>query len=599
MRYHALACDYDGTLAHGGAVDDATVAALTRLRRSGRRIVLVTGRELEDVLRAFPHADLCDRIVAENGAVIYAPSTREARVLAGAPNAAFVEALRARGVAPLGVGRAIVATREPHERTVIEVIRELGLELQVIFNKGAVMVLPSGVNKATGLATALDELRLSPHNVAGVGDAENDHAFLRMSECAVAVANAVPTVKAQADLVTRGERGAGVVELIDALVTSDLAELAPRLSRHEVLLGRRERGGEHGGSGGNGAGETEVRLPAYGINVLLAGTSGSGKSTLATGFLERLTGAGYQVCVIDPEGDYDSFEPAIQLGGTERAPLVHEVTDVISRPGRNCVVNLLGVGLGDRPEFFERLFTALDDLRARTGRPHWIALDEAHHLLPMDWAAAGLTLPEQPSGLLLITVHPEGLAREVLATVDVVLAVGANPGETLRAFSEALGEAAPAEAAPAEAAPADAAPADAAAARGELAPGEALVWWRSRGAPFVLASEPPTAERRRHIRKYAEGELGEDKSFYFRGPDSRLNLRAQNLSLFVQVGDGVDDATWLYHLRRGDYARWLRESIKDPPLAAEAERIAADAGLSAAQSRARLREAIERRYTAA
>ena len=73
-----------------------------------------------------------------------------------------------------------------------ETIRELGLELQVIFNKGAVMVLPAGVNKATGLAAALESLGLSPHNAVGVGDAENDHAFLALCECAVAVANALP-----------------------------------------------------------------------------------------------------------------------------------------------------------------------------------------------------------------------------------------------------------------------------------------------------------------------------------------------------------------------------------------------------------------------
>ena len=100
----------------------------------------------------------------------------------------------------------------------LETIRDLGLELQVIFNKGAVMVLPAGVNKASGLVAALDELGLSPHNVVGVGDAENDHAFLAACECAVAVANALPTIKERADHVTAGEDGDGVRELIDALI---------------------------------------------------------------------------------------------------------------------------------------------------------------------------------------------------------------------------------------------------------------------------------------------------------------------------------------------------------------------------------------------
>jgi hypothetical protein len=109
---------------------------------------------------------------------------------------------------------------------VLEVIRNLGLERQVIFNKDAVMVLPSGVNKAFGLSAALNELGLSPHNTVGVGDAENDHSLLDFCGCGVAVANALPILKEHADFITKGDRGAGVVELIDKLIASDLAELA-------------------------------------------------------------------------------------------------------------------------------------------------------------------------------------------------------------------------------------------------------------------------------------------------------------------------------------------------------------------------------------
>ena len=192
MRYLVLAVDYDGTLAADGRVDAPTVAALERLRASGRRVLLVTGRELADLRRVFDRLDLFDRVVAENGALLYDPTARAERPLAEPPPEELVARLRGAGVAPLSVGRSIVATREPHETTVLAVIRELGLELHVVFNKGAVMVLPSGVNKATGLAAALGELGLSAHNVVGVGDAENDHAFLAACECAAAVANALP-----------------------------------------------------------------------------------------------------------------------------------------------------------------------------------------------------------------------------------------------------------------------------------------------------------------------------------------------------------------------------------------------------------------------
>src|SRR5438067_512732 len=161
MRYLGLACDYDGTIAHHGKVDDATIAALERVQASGRKLLLVTGRELGDLISVFPRLELFDRVVAENGALLYRPSTKEQKVLGEPPPDSFVERLRTAGVKPLSVGRVIVATWEPHETTVLEAIRELGLELQVIFNKGAVMVLPAGVNKASGLRAALDELGLS------------------------------------------------------------------------------------------------------------------------------------------------------------------------------------------------------------------------------------------------------------------------------------------------------------------------------------------------------------------------------------------------------------------------------------------------------
>jgi hydroxymethylpyrimidine pyrophosphatase-like HAD family hydrolase len=222
MRFHALATDYDGTIAHDGIVDDATLAALARAKKSGRKLVLVTGRELADLLAVFPRMDLFDRAVMENGATVYDPATRETRVLAEPPPAKFAATLKARGVTPLSTGHVIVATVEPHEETVLKVIHELGLELQVIFNKGSVMVLPSGVNKATGLAAALTELGLSPHNAVGVGDAENDHALLRMCGYSVAVANALPALKETAHMVTKGMRGAGVAELIDLMLIDKL-----------------------------------------------------------------------------------------------------------------------------------------------------------------------------------------------------------------------------------------------------------------------------------------------------------------------------------------------------------------------------------------
>jgi hydroxymethylpyrimidine pyrophosphatase-like HAD family hydrolase len=222
MHYLALATDYDGTIAHDGITDADTVAALRRVRESGRKLVLVSGRELEDLFATFDHLDLFDRAVLENGALLYHPATKETRQIAPPPPEALVDRLRAAGV-PLSVGRSILATVVPHEHAVLDAIRDLGLEWHVIFNKGSVMALPSGVTKATGLAPALAELGIPAERVVGVGDAENDHAFMRMCGLSVAVANALPAVKGTADLVTAGARGFGVTELIDRLLADDLA----------------------------------------------------------------------------------------------------------------------------------------------------------------------------------------------------------------------------------------------------------------------------------------------------------------------------------------------------------------------------------------
>src|SRR2546428_6673735 len=246
MRYHALACDYDGTIAHDGQISESTIRALEQVRESGRKVILVTGRELDDLIVVCPRLDLFDRVVAENGALLYRPATREEKLLAEAPPEEFARELMRRGAERVSVGRVIVATWHPHETTAVEVIRDLGLELQVIFNKDAVMILPSGVNKATGLSVALDSLGLSPHNVVGVGDAENDHAFLSLCECAVAVANALSMLQERADWVTQRAHGGGVIECINQLLASDLRELEPQLARHDIPLGRRADGQEAG-----------------------------------------------------------------------------------------------------------------------------------------------------------------------------------------------------------------------------------------------------------------------------------------------------------------------------------------------------------------
>jgi HAD superfamily hydrolase (TIGR01484 family) len=585
MRYHVLACDYDGTIAHDGHVYDGTVAALERLLATGRRLVLVTGRELPDLSQTFGRLDLFEWIVAENGALLYRPSSREEHALAPPPDEKLVEELRRREVGPISVGRTIIATWEPHEKAVFEAIHDLRLELQVVFNKGAVMVLPAGVNKATGLSAALKLMGFSPHNACGVGDAENDHTFLRLCECAAAVANALPAVKEIADVVTNGDHGAGVAELIDEMIRTDLGGRDERLARHQLAIGTRvaEKGSEPASATGQPGGARHdavpVKVPPYGPGLLIAGPSASGKSTVATGFMEGLAEQKYQFCVIDPEGDYENFEGCLALGGPQRPPAVEEVLRALENPETNVVVSMTGMAIGHRPPFFLELLPALLRLRARTGRPHWLILDEAHHIMPAAWKPPEGLLPQAWHNFLLITVHPELLSPDLLGRVNTLLAVGKDAGQTVSYFATAVGQPRPLSESVA------------------LEQGEVLFWRRHGEPPFKVLARATVSDRRRHRRKYAEGSLPPERSFYFRGPGDKMNLRAHNLMMFLHIADGIDDKTWEFHRRQGDYSRWFREGIKDDTLAAEAERVERRARAKPAESRAAIRAAIERDYT--
>lgn len=562
MYFLALASDYDGTLAHDSTVTDETLDAVRRIKESGRRFLLVTGRELPDLKRVFPRIDICDMVVAENGALLYIPQTEEERPIAPPPPAGFVERLEQKGVGPISVGHSIVATWHPHEATVLDAIHEMGLELEIIFNKGAVMVLPTGINKATGLAAALEAMGLSHHNVAGIGDAENDHAFLRACGLSVAVDNALPAVKDTADLVTARARGQGVEDLIERLL-EDEGTLGPG-PRHRIQFGTTTDG-------------APVEIGPRDVT-LIAGSSGIGKSTLATAFTEKFAERGFQFVVFDPEGDYEDLENALTLGDAGSPPSKAELFEVLGKPGTNVVVNTLALKLEERPGFFADLQPELAALRAQTGRPHWLIIDEAHHLLPRARDSQSLALGQDMPATILVTVHPDAIAADALKFVDVCLALGPKADEVVRNLCEVTGEPAPSPLAALE--------------------GDQVLHWRRGQAPLAITADPPRQQHKRHTRKYAEGNLDEERSFYFRGPDDAMKLRAQNLNMFIQIGEGVDDDTWLHHLRAGDYSDWFRERIQDDDLAEEAEAVEGDESLDAKASRKAIFDAVRRRYTA-
>ena len=657
MRFSVLATDYDNTLASGGRVADASWEALKRLRRAGRELVLVTGRQLDDLLTLCTDVRVFSRIVAENGGVLYRPDTGERRALAPPPPPGFVDALRARGITHLGVGQTLVDTMHPNERIVLETIRELGLDLHIVFNGDAVMVVAPGVNKASGLAAALHDLGLSARNAVAVGDAENDHALLKAAELGVAVANAAPSLRARADFTLEVANGAGVVALVDEIVESDLA--ARPQKKRQLRLGTRPKGAEkpaetgtESGTGkaadkapGKGArkaagkaadkastsAKTSVKTSAKGADkaaakpsgkasakasdkatahaannaapqavteaapnaapedvtlplpvgaMLLIGPSASGKSKLTQAVLEQLADFGYQFCVFDPEGDHDGLEGAIRLGDERAAPSTDALASVLAHPTLSVSLNFMAVPFADRPGLCARMVGSLQSLQTGTGRPHWLIFDEAPHLFVPD--AAGVQIPALPPGLsaLYVTPHVDGLPDTLLATIDTVVAAGEDAGAALARFAQRRGIEPPRTTQPCE-------------------DGAMLLWRpdeKGNAQPECFIPARARQRHRRHVRKYAQGMLVPERSFWFRGPKGELNLRAHNLVLFVELAQGVDDVTWTFHLERGDYARWFCDVIGDRELEREAQEAQHD-GADPTRSRARICEAIVQRYT--
>lgn len=460
MRFHVLACDYDGTLALDGHVDAATVAALKSLRASGRKLVLVTGRQLAELLTIFPEAELFERIVAENGALLYRPETGEEKLLAVSPPTELIVALRQRGVDP-AIGHAIIATWRPHETTVFQVIRDLGLDWQVILNKDAVMALPANVNKGTGLKAVLAELGLSRHEAVGIGDAENDHALLGFCACGVAVANALPALKNRAEWVTAGDHGKGVIELIDKILADDLNCLAGRLKRHDLPIGHEADG-------------AEATLPGYGVQVLIAGNAAD-RIVIANQLVDGFLAHHFQFCWIDPTGQFQPRNGAVTLGNSQRVPTVDEVIQSLISPAQNVGVNLLGLSRAQRAAFLLALLPRLCELHHNKSRPHWLVLDEADQLLIEGNKAEG-SIVAGFSGIVTMTGSPRQLPRDVLNCLEWRLCTGPTPRESIMAICAVSGEDVPESAV------------------NELDSGEVLSWKRSDRTTSRIRIAPVASE---------------------------------------------------------------------------------------------------------
>lgn len=557
MHFLALAVDYDGTIAENGSVPPQVCASLTTLKNSGRKLLLVTGRELQALKHHFPHLDLFDLVVAENGALLYDPVTDTEELIAEPASMNLVSRLRGKGVSPLSVGRSVIATWHPWEEAVINSIRELGLELQMTFNKDAIMVLPPGVNKASGLAAALRTLGICELNVVGVGDAENDHSFLSICGCSAAVSNAIDSIKASADVCLSLDHGRGVCELVDMLLEKD-ATLVP-IERIGLELGQT-------------LDAHKVWMPAESV-LLVIGNSGSGKSSYVTWLTERMVQAHQGFCIIDPEGDYLTLEDAVTVGGLTVPPTTEESVHHLLQAQLNVVVSALALDPPARIQLFGEMLPFIQDLRRVSGRPYWLIVDEAHYMLPhcAVWPPGFLG----NMGAIIVAVDFDQVCPAVLEGVNVLVTLGSTARELVEQFAKRIQRRCP--------------------DFPERSPGPefACLWDLRNDKEVVLLNQlRPTQKHHRHSGKYVAGDVGAWHAFRF----STLCQSASNLTEFLSLSTRLEDTALRGYMNAGDFSKWFREIIRDDVLANKTHQVETDATLAPNEALKQISHLVHSRY---
>ena len=557
MHFLALAVDYDGTIAENGSVPPQVCASLTTLKNSGRKLLLVTGRELQALKHHFPHLDLFDLVVAENGALLYDPVTDTEELIAEPASMDLVSRLRGKGVSPLSVGRSVIATWHPWEEAVINSIRELGLELQMTFNKDAIMVLPPGVNKASGLAAALRTLGICELNVVGVGDAENDHSFLSICGCSAAVSNAIDSIKASADVCLSLDHGRGVRELVDMLLEKD-ATLVP-IERIGLELGQT-------------LDAHKVWMPAESV-LLVIGNSGSGKSSYVTWLTERMVQAHQGFCIIDPEGDYLTLEDAVTVGGLTVPPTTEESVHHLLQAQLNVVVSALALDPPARIQLFGEMLPFIQDLRRVSGRPYWLIVDEAHYMLPhcAVWPPGFLG----NMGAIIVAVDFDQVCPAVLEGVNVLVTLGSTARELVEQFAKRIQRRCP--------------------DFPERSPGPeyACLWDLRNDKEVALLNQlRPTQKHHRHSGKYVAGDVGAWHAFRF----STLCQSASNLTEFLSLSTRLEDTALRGYMNAGDFSKWFREIIRDDVLANKTHQVETDATLAPKEALTQISHLVHSRY---
>ncbi len=568
MHRRVLAFDFDGTLAdETGRVPPELQIALETLHSSGYVLFLVTGRQLEKIALG-PLADLFTGIVWENGAVLYDAVMQETYLPFGAIDPRLVQMLESAQV-PLEHGHAIVSTWAAHTETVWRVVNEWGGDAAVVANKGSVMILPAGAAKGSGLERLLKIRGFSPHNLVSFGDAENDLSLLTLGEFGVAVADAVPALKAVADMVTTHPGPAGVLEVLETFWLNGRAMDIPLRREIQIPLGTDENNAPVSLSGALLAGR----------NLGVFGDSGSGKSWVAGLLAEGMHHAGYQILLIDPEGDFKglrAFPEFVAFDGDLRTmPTPTVITTVLETVGVSIVLDLCAYPISLRRRYVADLLRTLHALKERKFRPHWIVMEEAQQFLaPTADDAEDVLSALQPmlpgGGWAFVSYRPDQLPEPILAGLDHCALVRLTAPAAMHALHQRFnfGEEVAAH----------------------LPKGHALLC----GEQSVrLLSHERRIPHIRHLYKYLDSPLPRQKRFYFRDNHGYLGIEAASLFEFTQLLPNLPLESLAYHEERGDFVAWSEGALGDAELAAHLRKLA-----HRSLTDETLREALLQRVTA-
>ncbi len=550
MYCRVLACDFDGTIADDGRISPEVATTLSDARARGLGVILVTGRVLEDLRLAGVDLNAFDAVVAENGAVVSLPGQARTIQLGDSPPERFFGELRARGI-PFHVGAVVVGISDSHAPQILELVRAFGLDCQLIFNRSALMLLPSGVSKATGVRRALEELGRSEHNMIAFGDAENDLPLLTAAQLGVAARGAVPALGAVADDRLTQPGGAGVTQYVRRLLERGGVVEAPE--RTGVAIGQDSNG-------------MPAALPGSGLNVMITGDPRSGKSWLAGLFAERLLDAGYRLCIIDPEGDHIALGKrprTLVLGHALPLPVPSALPSVLRDTCLSLVLNLATLRHPAKLTYVDEVLCALQGARSESGLPHWIVIDEAHYFChEASPCVCARRFDARTGSFVFVTYRPSLVAGPIHDGVGAYL-VAPTAIEDERYFMTGLLRAR---------GPQDVAAHEALAELerqriGLLRLDGAQPSWR------VFTPGDRVSVHAHHGRKYADTRLPNDKAFRFLGGDGRMTTVAHNMIEFCEAVKSVGMESLRHHLLHGDFSRWVADVLGDADLAAGLQKL--------------------------